>query len=180
MSEFSLEKFSADLNRDHGCSPVVFRPPAEDDYGGQYEAWLAGEATAERAVSGGVPEFEFRKAVLRSDMPTTRKLVALVVASYATPSTGDGAHPKQSTVASQASLGTDKAARVHMRALEESGWLVVTRRLPKGVKVYRLAIPDRSLKTGVPQDPGPPGPVTPGAQDRSRPVPQDRSHIRTQ
>lgn len=103
----------------------------------------ASQEVSEPVSSSPASEHEFRKAVFASDMPTARKLVALAFASYADPKTGENSHPKQATIAADTSL-SDRYVRTNVKALEKDGWLVVTKRMPKGIHVYRLGIPDRN------------------------------------
>jgi hypothetical protein len=92
-----------------------------------------------------VTEATWRRAVMFSDMPTTRKAVAVAVALHADYRTGRNARPSNATVARLAGL-TGKTPGVtanrHVRALVKAGWLAPTGKAPKGVVVYCLTLPD--------------------------------------
>jgi hypothetical protein len=91
-----------------------------------------------------VTEAAWRRAVMFSGLPTTRKAVAVAVALHADYRTGRNARPSNATVARLAGL-TGKTPGVtanrHVRALVKDGWLTPTGKAPKGVVVYSLTLP---------------------------------------
>lgn len=89
-----------------------------------------------------VREVDFRKAVLDSKLPTSAKLAAIAYASYAQATTGTQIFPKREAVAPMVGVRQRQLSKIVDR-LVSGGWLVVTGRKPKGIYVYRLAIPDR-------------------------------------
>lgn len=95
------------------------------------------------------PIFTWRSAVADSDLPSTHKLVALVLSLHMT-ERGERAFPKNGTLARETSLGTT-AVRTALASLTEDGWLLRdnTPRGPGMAVIYAAQIPAKSPTPGV-------------------------------
>lgn len=102
--------------------------------------------------------FGWERAVKASDMPPTRKLVLLTLATHS--NKGGKAWPSQARLAAECGV-TDRTIRGHLAAAVEDGWLERTR---KGQKVgrapektqtseYLLRIPNRNVASGSNESP---------------------------
>ena len=102
--------------------------------------------------------FRWQRAIRKADLPTTRKLIAYTLATYAN---ADGTRVWPGTAALMAATGlSDGCVRGHVRALRAAGWIVQTFRgssAGRGGRAdeYRLAMPEvdqehRQPGAGVP------------------------------
>lgn len=89
------------------------------------------------------PLFSWRTAIARSELPSTTKLVALVLSLFMS-ELGDGCFPSYSTIAARCSLSRNATIR-HVRALTKLGWLEKTKRRRRDGEsesnLYRALVP---------------------------------------
>lgn len=88
----------------------------------------------------GVDRFMWERHIKQAAIPPLTKLVALTMATYAGKK-GDRIHPGDQNLAADCGI-TDRAIRTHRKALEELGFIEVTRVRSQGrAAEYRLTWP---------------------------------------
>lgn len=101
-----------------------------------------------------VGRFEWERTVRALALPSTTKLVALMLASYTDGASGGNAHPGEDRLAADCSL-SDRAVRSHLQRLRETGLLVRSYRgranqHARSADVYELDLPsDVTAKVGL-------------------------------
>lgn len=103
----------------------------------------------QKADKSGPPEgarFEWERALRMLNLPSTTKLVGLMLATYANGDDGREAHPGEDRLAADCCLST-RAVRTHLATLRMAGLIERTRRgnanqHARIADVYALAIPD--------------------------------------
>lgn len=90
------------------------------------------------------------EAILASDLPALERMTALVIASYIN-ETNREAWPSVDTIAARGGMSRNSALRT-IRALNEKGWLSITRRFSKSTK-YQIThvLPSSLLQALVPE-----------------------------
>lgn len=95
------------------------------------------------------PFFTWRRAMARSELPSTTKLVLFVIAEYAN-AVDEVMWPSVETIAGLASL-SERSVGTHLTVAEQSGWLTRWKSRKHGRQWahghYRLSIPESAART---------------------------------
>lgn len=94
------------------------------------------------------PLFSWRTAIVKSELPSTTKLVALVLSLYMS-ELGEGCFPAYATLGKRASLSRRRTYE-HVGKLVEQGWLEKTER-PGETNLYSSRVPEQGGRSVPPE-----------------------------